>query len=214
MLEALPDDALEPFLSPDPDLRRVGGQHGSAQRAQAAAACSLVDRLGSRSNLFFDVNQKALEAPLEKKAGSMNVEVSQKKVKDKDGKGLADGWINFDLPVTVKVNGKVIIDRQVVERDWRSFWDTIVPKRFFMAPYLGPSRPGSIRFRSLAPGGGSDRAPSPTARPPSGASGDRHPCACKADAGPAPWMDVGEVGITLLLPGDANRTLDGRVRAP
>jgi hypothetical protein len=90
------------------------------------------------ANLFFDVNQKALEAPLEKKAGSMNVEVSQKKVKDKDGKvRLADGWINFDLPVTVKVNGKVIIDRQVVERDWRSFWDTIVPKRFFMAPYLG-----------------------------------------------------------------------------
>ncbi|MHC4817964.1 MAG: hypothetical protein ACYTF8_07910, partial [Planctomycetota bacterium] len=33
------------------------------------------------ANLFFDVNQAAKDAPLEKKAGSMNVEVSQKKVK-------------------------------------------------------------------------------------------------------------------------------------
>jgi len=109
-----------------------------------------------KANLFFDVNQAAKDAPLEKKAGAMNVEVSQKKVKDKDGKEhlvnlvlvnvseaegftlrLADGWINFDLPVTVKVNGKVIIDRKVVERDWGSFWDKIVPSRFFMAPYLG-----------------------------------------------------------------------------
>lgn len=108
------------------------------------------------ANLVFDVSQAAQAAPLEKKAGSMNVEVSQKNVKDKDGQEhavnyivvnvteaegfvvrLADGWINFDLPVTIKVNGKVVVDRKVVERDWRSFWDTIVPKRFFMAPYLG-----------------------------------------------------------------------------
>ena len=109
-----------------------------------------------KANLFFDVNKVARDAPLDKKAGSMNVEVTQRKVKDKDGKEhlvnlvlvnvseaegftlrLADGWINFDLPVTVKVNGKVIIDRKVVERDWGSFWDNIVPSRFFMAPYLG-----------------------------------------------------------------------------
>jgi hypothetical protein len=108
------------------------------------------------ANLFFDVNAAAREAPLEKKAGSMNVEVKQKKVKDKDGKEhlvnlvlvnvtesegfvlrLADGWINFDLPITVKVNGKVIVDGIVVERDWSSFWQNIVPSRFFMAPYLG-----------------------------------------------------------------------------
>ena len=109
-----------------------------------------------KANLLFDVNQAARDAPLEKKAGSMHVEVSQKKVKDKDGtehlvnlvvvnvteaKGftlrLADGWIDFDLPLTVQVNGTVVIDRQVVERDWRWFWDNVVPGRFFMAPYLG-----------------------------------------------------------------------------
>jgi len=107
------------------------------------------------ANLYYDVSQAARNAPLEKKAGSMNVEVSQKKVKDKDGKEqlvnfvlvnvteaesfilrLADGWINFDLPITIKVNGKIIVEKQVVERDWRLCWDTIVPKRFFMVPYL------------------------------------------------------------------------------
>jgi len=108
------------------------------------------------ANLLFDANQAARDAPLEKKAGSMHVEVSQKKVKDKGGTEhlvnlvvvnvteasgftlrLADGWIDFDLPVTVQVNGRIVIDRQVVERDWRAFWENIVPNRFFMAPYLG-----------------------------------------------------------------------------
>jgi hypothetical protein len=107
------------------------------------------------ANFYYDVSQAAKDAPLEKKAGSMNVEVSQKPVKDKDGKEqlvnfilvnvteaegfilrFADGWINFDLPVTIKVNGKIIVENKAVERDWRLFWDTIVPKRFFMAPYL------------------------------------------------------------------------------
>jgi hypothetical protein len=50
---------------------------------------------------------------------------------------LEDGWIDFDLPLTVQVNGTVVIDRQVVERGWRAFWENIVPNRFFMAPYLG-----------------------------------------------------------------------------
>jgi hypothetical protein len=108
-----------------------------------------------KTNLDFDRSDAARNAPLEKKAGSMHVEVTRKKVQDRDGKEhlvnlvvvdvteasgfvlrLADGWIDFDLPLTIEVNGKIVIDKQVVERDWRSFWDGIVPKRFFMAPYV------------------------------------------------------------------------------
>jgi len=124
-----------------------------------------------KANLDFDRSAAARDAPLEKKAGSMRVEVTLKRVQDKDGKEhlvnlvvvdvteasgfvlrLADGWIDFDLPLTIEVNGKIVIDGQVVERDWRLFWDTIVPKRFFMVPYLGSVEAKFDRVPEFVPG--------------------------------------------------------------
>jgi hypothetical protein len=109
-------------------------------------------------------------APLELRAGSLHVEVTREKVRDEDGNEqdvnlvavdvteaqgftlrLADGWIDFDLPLTVRVNGEIVIDRQVVERDWRSFWDNIVPQRFLMCPYLAAVEAKFERVPQLVP---------------------------------------------------------------
>jgi hypothetical protein len=110
------------------------------------------------------------DAPPELQAGSMHVAVTREKVRDEDGseqlvnlvavdvkeaKGftlrLADGWIDFDLPLTVRVNGETVIDRQPIERDWRYFWDNIVPYRFFMCPYLGSVEVKFDRVPQLVP---------------------------------------------------------------
>jgi hypothetical protein len=108
------------------------------------------------ANVYYDVSQQAKDAPLAEKAGSMNVEVRQETVKDEEGREhavnlvnvnvteaqafvlyLPAGLINFDRPLSVKVNGDLIIDRQAVEYDWEMFWANIVPRRFFMLPFLG-----------------------------------------------------------------------------
>ena len=108
------------------------------------------------ANVSYDVSPAATKASLRRKAGSMNFEAKTEMVKGEDGKEhpenrltlniteaegcviyLQEGLIDFDHPVTLKVNGDVIIDRATIKRDWDLFWNISVPRRFFMIPYLG-----------------------------------------------------------------------------
>ena len=92
---------------------------------------------------------------LKDKAGSMTFKVSQEKYKDKDGNqkmhnvidieiteseiltiSLFDGLVNLSHPVTVKINGEVITDKVMLDRDWDRFVNQVLPLRFFMIPFV------------------------------------------------------------------------------
>ena len=49
---------------------------------------------------------------------------------------LYEDLVNLDLPVTVKVNGAVVIDQQMVKRDWSIFEKVCMPRRFFLYPIV------------------------------------------------------------------------------
>ena len=49
---------------------------------------------------------------------------------------LYDGLVNLDHPVTVKVNGEVLVDKRSVARDWDIFINNVLPRRFFMLPVV------------------------------------------------------------------------------
>jgi hypothetical protein len=103
------------------------------------------------ANFYYDE-----DAPLEKAAGLMKFEIRQESYKDEKGNelpcnvidieiseaesldvGLHDGLVDLSLPVTVRVNGKVVEDKVSVRRDWGQFVKRILPRRFFMIPYVG-----------------------------------------------------------------------------
>ena len=49
---------------------------------------------------------------------------------------LYEDLVNLDLPVTVMVNGAVVIDKQMVQRDWSMFEKVCMPRRFFLYPFV------------------------------------------------------------------------------
>jgi hypothetical protein len=103
----------------------------------------------------YDVNQ-----PLEKTAGTIKYKASMENevVKDKDGNETKvfynlidlqiteaeaitllfyDGMVDLGKPVTIRINGKVIADKVVIQRDWNRFVSDVLPLRFFMIPVVG-----------------------------------------------------------------------------
>ena len=50
---------------------------------------------------------------------------------------LDDVLFDLNHPVTVKVNGKVVVDKQMIERNWDLFFGRIFPARAFMMAYVG-----------------------------------------------------------------------------
>jgi hypothetical protein len=103
-----------------------------------------------------DVNDAARNAPLQAKAGRLSFEARRETVKGEDGSEvqvnridlkvteaeklkilLYEPLVNFDLPLTVTVNGKPTeIASKKIERDWELFFGEILPRRFFMLPML------------------------------------------------------------------------------
>jgi len=49
---------------------------------------------------------------------------------------LYEDLVNLDLPVTVKVNGNVVIDKEMVKRDWKIFEKFCMPRHFFLYPFV------------------------------------------------------------------------------
>ena len=112
----------------------------------------------------FSYGEDAVKAQLHEKAGTLKVKssVATEEVEVDDGQGgkkmeqrsynrieieateaesvliyLMEGFIKFGLPLKVVVNGKTIVERDTVERDWSLFWDYTVPRRYFMLPIFG-----------------------------------------------------------------------------
>ena len=50
---------------------------------------------------------------------------------------LRDDVVPLDDPVTIVVNGKVVVDKKMVERNLSLFINTALPRRYFMFPYMG-----------------------------------------------------------------------------
>lgn len=97
------------------------------------------------ANFIYDVGgaeHPSRKAPLKDKAGSLQM-TSKDNVIDiavTEAESLSiflyDGLVDLDHPVTIKVNGEVVREKGKVSRDWKLFWDFVVPGRFFMLPYL------------------------------------------------------------------------------
>jgi len=108
--------------------------------------------LGIEANFNFNVNDAAAKAPLAAKAGRMVFKVRREKNADgqdinrididiTEAEGLklalADPLINLDLPVTLTVNGQPTdVTNKKFERDWKAFFELVLPGRYFMLPVL------------------------------------------------------------------------------
>ena len=49
---------------------------------------------------------------------------------------LYDGLVNLNFPITVIVNGETIHEKVKVERNWGMFVELILPRRYFMLPFV------------------------------------------------------------------------------
>jgi len=104
----------------------------------------------TRPDFTFDKSQ-----PLSVTAGSIHFRCSVASEPDAEGKTVAfnkidlditqaegvrlrlhEHLIDFDLPVTVVVNGKTLVDKEKLTRDWSIFCDEVLPARFFMLPIV------------------------------------------------------------------------------
>lgn len=94
--------------------------------------------------------------PLDKTAGALTLEVKQGTCKGADGAEkpctlfdvqiteaesfilhLDDYLAPLDLPMTVNVNGKAVLEGVTVKREPRYFIEQVLPRRFFFLPYVG-----------------------------------------------------------------------------
>jgi hypothetical protein len=113
-------------------------------------------------NFNFDVSPEAKAAPLSAKAGRVILEAKRETITDAEGNQkpvnridlkvteaealllfLYEPLVNFDLPITVTINGKPAkladgteLTGKQLERDWELFFNDILPRRFFMSPIL------------------------------------------------------------------------------
>jgi len=116
-------------------------------------------------NFNLDYNAKIAKVPLEKKCGRLHykatvveetklengkpvmeagkpVKISVNRIEiaitecEKIALMLHDGIVDLNLPLTVVVNGKTLVEQQVIERNWEYFWRNVLPARFFMTPYV------------------------------------------------------------------------------
>ncbi len=105
------------------------------------------------ANFNFDVSPAAKNAPLAAKAGRLSFEVRREAVNGQDinridihateAEGLRislyEPLLNLDLPVTITVNGAPVdppVEAKKFERDWDQFFESVLPLRFFMVPFL------------------------------------------------------------------------------
>ena len=97
------------------------------------------------ANYFYDP-----DASLEDKAGRLKFDVKIEKDGDKfvniinieitEAESLLlylyDGLVNLSFPITVIVNGVKIHDKVKVKRNWDFFVTDILPRRYFMLPFV------------------------------------------------------------------------------
>ncbi len=161
-----------------------------------------------RAMYNYDVSDAARKQPLEAKAGGLHLRVMRETFTDAEGKAmpqnvihldiseaeairlrLSDGFVDLDLPVTVVVNGKVVQDKVKIERNWELFEQLVLPRRFFMLPFVAELEfefGYKPRFSPPPPPappaeGGGEKPP----EPPGGEAGDKPPPPGEADRGGA-----------------------------
>jgi len=96
--------------------------------------------------------------PLDKTAGTIDFEVTTAEYERKQGDkveklpyvlikiavtdaeqlkiNLSDELASLDLPVSVEINGKLIVDKQKITRNWSNFLHYILPRRYFFFSYV------------------------------------------------------------------------------
>ena len=110
----------------------------------------------SRANYSYDASEEVLKMPLRDRCGSIEFKVSVEMEKGPGGKVtpynlfdlkiteaeqatlfLYEDMVDLDLPITVKVNGNVVVDKKKVKRNWTFFEEQCMPRNFFIFPFVG-----------------------------------------------------------------------------
>ncbi|MHC4448670.1 MAG: hypothetical protein ACYS0E_00835 [Planctomycetota bacterium] len=108
----------------------------------------------SRAGYDYDDSEKIAKLPIREKCGfiKMKAAVANEMVGDKntpinvieleiyEAEGaklfLYEPLVDLDLPITVKVNGSVVIDKQMVKRDWNLFELFCMSRKIFTFPVV------------------------------------------------------------------------------
>jgi hypothetical protein len=108
----------------------------------------------SRAGYDYDDSEKIAKLPLREKCGfiKMKAAVAMEKIEGKEtpinvidleiyeAEGaklfLYEPLVDLDLPITIKVNGNVVIDKQMVKRDWGLFELFCMSRKIFTFPVV------------------------------------------------------------------------------
>ena len=101
----------------------------------------------SRAGYDYDTTPEAAKLPLEQKCGlikmkaSLENDVNVLEFEIYEGEGarlfLYEPLVNFDLPLTVKVNGAVVLEKEKLTRNWNLFEEVCMPRKIFTYPVVG-----------------------------------------------------------------------------
>jgi len=120
----------------------------------------------TRADYGYDATEKIAAMPLRDRCGSIEFKVTIEMVKVPDGKPeegqeqkfkevpinlidlkiteaqsakifLYENLVDLDLPITVKVNGNIVIENEMIKRNWSMFEQFCMPRRFFTFPIVG-----------------------------------------------------------------------------
>jgi len=105
----------------------------------------------TRADYTYDATEKIAAMPLRDRCGTIDFKASIEVI---DGKPvnlfdlkiteaqsakifLYEHLVDLDLPITVKVNGNVVLENEKVKRDWGLFEKFCMQRRFFIYPVVG-----------------------------------------------------------------------------
>jgi len=105
----------------------------------------------TRADYSYDATEKIQAMPLRDRCGSIEFKATVEMVNDKPVNMLDlkiteaqsakiflyEPLVDLDLPVTVKVNGNIVMENEIVKRDWKLFERYCMPRRFFTFPIVG-----------------------------------------------------------------------------
>ena len=109
----------------------------------------------TRADYSYDATEKIAAMPLRDRCGTIHFKANIEMIKGEDGKEaphnvidmkiteaqsaklfLYEPLVDLDLPVTVKVNDKIVFGPEKVKRNWALFEQFCMPRRFFTFPVV------------------------------------------------------------------------------
>lgn len=101
----------------------------------------------SRAGYDYDTSPEAIKLPLSEKCGLIEMKASivdgvnvlDFQIREAEGARifLYEPLVDFDLPLTVKVNGKAVLEKEKLRRDWKLFENFCMPRKIFTYPVVG-----------------------------------------------------------------------------